>query len=280
VLSEFEARRGIVEIGRRLWQRGYVASNDGNISVRLDADRILVTPSGLSKGFLSQTDPVVVAPDGRKLSGALEPTSELPLHLAVYSRRREVTAVVHAHPPVATGYAVARVPLGQCILPEVVLTLGSVPTADYATPSTDAVVESVARYIDDYSAILLANHGALALGRTLDEAYFRMETIEHFAQIALTARQLGGASPLTPGEVQDLAEIRERLGVRVPEGSCVSCGACTPSSGSDSTAVGTSSSRSGVPLSDDGARSGAAGGDLDEALVQDVLAEIARRRSG
>ncbi len=266
MLSEFEARRDIVEIGRRLWQRGYVASNDGNISARLDGERILVTPSGLSKGFLSTTDLVVVTPEGRKLSGEREPTSELPLHLSVYSRRADVAGIVHAHPPVATGYAVARVPLAQCILPEVVLTLGSVPTADYATPSTSAVAESIARYVDDYSAILLANHGALALGKTLYEAYFRMETIEHFAQIALTARQLGGASPLTPGEIEDLAVIREKLGVRVPEDSCLSCGACTGSDGAD---AGTAPSRTA---------SGQAS--LDESLVQEVMAEIARRRSG
>lgn len=272
MLSEFEARREIVEIGRRLWQRGYVASNDGNISARLDADRILVTPSGLSKGFLTPSDLVVVAPDGRKLSGERKPTSELPLHLSVYERRSEITGIVHAHPPVATGYAVARVPLAQCILPEVVLTLGSVPTADYATPSTAAVAESIARYVDDYSAILLANHGALALGRTLEEAYFRMETIEHFATIALTARQLGGASPLTPGEVEDLATVREKLGVRVPADSCLSCGAC-PGTGTSATgSTGATCSQSA-----DGNDAGAA---LDESLVQDVLAEIARRRSG
>ncbi len=269
-MSEFESRRDIVEIGRRLWQRGYVASNDGNISVRLDADRILVTPSGLSKGFLAPTDLVVVSPDGRKLSGEREATSELPLHLSVYSRRRDVGGIVHAHPPVATGYAVARVPLAQCILPEVVLTLGSVPTADYATPSTSAVAESIARYVDDYSAILLANHGALALGRTLDEAYFRMETIEHFATIALTARQLGGASPLTPAEIEDLAAIREKLGVRVPEDSCLSCGACAGSDSCDATAPTAAATSS----------DGSDGHVLDESLVQEVLAEIARRRSG
>ncbi len=266
MLSEFEARRDIVEIGRRLWQRGYVASNDGNISARLDGDRILVTPTGLSKGFLTATDLVIVSPDGKKLSGEREATSELPLHLSVYSRRRDVRGIVHAHPPVATGYAVARVPLAQCILPEVVLTLGSVPTAEYATPSTSAVAASIAPYVDDYSAMLLANHGALALGRSLDEAYFRMETIEHFAQIALTARQLGGASPLTPGEIEDLAAIREKLGVRLPEDSCLSCGACT---GTDSGTAGATT-----------APSAATTGDLDESLVQEVLAEIARRRSG
>ncbi len=264
MLSEFEARREIVEIGRRLWQRGYVASNDGNISARLDADRILVTPSGLSKGFLSPTDLVVVTPDGRKLAGEREPTSELPLHLSVYARRRDVAAIVHAHPPVATGYAVARVPLAQCILPEVVLTLGSVPTADYATPSTAAVAESISRYVEEYSAILLANHGALTFGKSLEEAYFRMETVEHFATIALTARQLGGASPLTPGEVEDLALVRDKLGVRVPADSCMSCGACA---GTDVTSTDETSSE----RSSDG---------LDESLVQAVIAEISRRRSG
>ncbi len=281
MLSEFEARREIVEIGRRLWQRGYVASNDGNISARLDGERILVTPSGVSKGFLAPNDLVVVDADGRRLTGEREPTSELPLHLAVYARRREVRGIVHAHPPTATGYAVARVPLGQCILPEVVLTLGSVPTAEYATPSTQAVVESIARYIDEYSAMLLANHGALALGRTLEEAYFRMETIEHFARIALAARQLGGASPLTPGQVEDLAAIREKLGVRVPSDSCVSCGACAPPAAGSPVTGGDDTRRSaGTPEETDRGNASPPEGGADESIIQAVLAEIAKRRAG
>lgn len=222
--SEFETRREIVEIGRRLWQRGYVASNDGNISARLDG-RILVTPTGLSKGFLKPSDMVVVSPSGEKLSGDLDATSELPMHLAVYRARANVSAVVHAHPPKATGFAVAGVPLAQCVLPEVILTLGEVPLAGYATPSTEEVARSVSEFIPKYNAILLSNHGVLTLGSDLSQAYFRMETVEHFAEITLAARALGGPSPLSNEDVRKLLSVRDKLGL-TDVADCSDCGAC------------------------------------------------------
>ncbi len=223
--SEFEIRREIVEIGRRLWDRGYVAANDGNISARLGG-RILVTPTGLSKGFLSPSDIVVVSERGEKLSGRAEPTSELPMHLAVYRERTDVDAVVHAHPPKATGFAVAGVPLAQCVLPEVILTLGKVPLAGYATPSTEEVARSICEFIPRFNAILLSNHGALTLGRDLSQAYFRMETVEHFAEITLAARALGGPSPLSSDDVRKLLNVREKLGLGETVADCSDCGAC------------------------------------------------------
>ena len=223
--SEFETRREIVEIGRRLWDRGYVAANDGNISARLGG-RILVTPTGLSKGFLSPSDIVVVSESGVKLSGRADPTSELPMHLAVYSARTDVDAVVHAHPPKATGFAVAGVPLAQCVLPEVILTLGKVPLAGYATPSTEEVARSICEFIPRFNAILLSNHGALTLGRDLSQAYFRMETVEHFAEITLAARALGGPSPLSSDDVRKLLNVREKLGLGETVADCSDCGAC------------------------------------------------------
>jgi L-fuculose-phosphate aldolase len=253
VRSEFETRREIVEIGRRLWERGYVAANDGNISVRL-GDRIVVTPTGLSKGFLGANDMVVVSTGGEKLSGGPDPTSELPMHLAVYRARPDVSAVVHAHPPKATGFAVAGVPLAQCVLPEVILTLGEVPLAGYATPSTDEVVRALSDFVPRYNAILLSNHGALTLGADLSQAYYRMETVEHFAEITLAARALGGPSPLSSEDVRKLLSVREKLGL---EGAaeCAECGACDGS---------------GVPAS-----GGAAGGAPDEEeIVRAVLARL------
>jgi len=227
--SEFETRREIVEIGRRLWERGYVASNDGNISARL-GDRVLVTPTGLSKGFLKPADIVVVSTAGDRLEGAAEPTSELPMHLAVYRARADVRAVVHAHPPKATGFAVAGVPLAQCVLPEVVLTLGQVPLAGYATPSTEEVARSIGEFIPNHNAILLSNHGALTLGRDLMQAYYRMETVEHFAEITLAAKALGGPSPLSSDDVRKLLSVREKLGIdSVAE--CSDCGACDSPAG-------------------------------------------------
>lgn len=223
--SEFEARRRIVEIGRRIWQRGYVAANDGNLSIRIDRDRLIVTPTGRSKGFLEPQDLVVVNLRGEKLSGALEPTSEMAMHLFAYSRREDVGAVVHAHPVNATGFAVAGVPLAQCILPEVILSLGSVPLGAYATPSTHEVASSIEEFIGEYNAMLLRNHGVLTLGRDIFEAYYRLETVEHFASIALIAKTLGGASPLSDEDVRKLLHVREKLGITGGT-VCLSCGAC------------------------------------------------------
>jgi len=225
VVSEFQARRQIVEIGRRLWQRGYVAANDGNLSVRLGGDRIVVTPTGVSKGFLDPESLIVVNSAGVRVAGRSEPTSELRMHLFAYARRPDVHAVVHAHPPKAIGFSVAGAPLGQCILPEVVLSLGDVPTAEYATPTTHEVVESIDRYVADYNAMVLKRHGVITLGADIEEAYRRMETVEHLAEIALTAKLLGGASPLSSEEVRGLLKVREKLGVRAPV-ACRSCGSC------------------------------------------------------
>ena len=236
--SEFETRREIVEIGRRLWDRGYVAANDGNISARL-AGRILVTPTGLSKGFLKPDDIVVVSASGQKLAGQAEPTSELPMHLAVYRERADVDAVVHAHPPKATGFAVAGVPLAQCVLPEVILTLGEVPLAGYATPSTEEVARSICEFIPRFNAILLSNHGALTLGRDLSQAYFRMETVEHFAEITLVARALGGPSPLSSDDVRKLLNVREKLGLGETVADCSDCGACDGATAASGATAGT-----------------------------------------
>lgn len=224
--SEFEARRGLVEIGKRIWQRGYVAANDGNLSVRISGDRIVVTPTGRSKGFLRPDELVITDLRGRKLSGSLEPSSELPMHIFAYESRPDVRAVVHAHPPRATGFAVAGVALAQCVLPEVILTLGQVPLTEYATPSTPEVPASISTFIGKYNAILLRNHGVLTLGGNIEEAYFRLETVEHFADITIAARTLGGASPLSRDDVRKLLDVREKLGIESPDSTCYGCGAC------------------------------------------------------
>ena len=193
----------IVEVGRRLWTRGYVASNDGNISVRLDAERLLMTPASVSKGFMTADMMVVTDLEGRLLSGApgRKPSSEIQMHLVVYRERPDVGAVVHAHPPLSTGFAVAGIPLDRAVLAEVVTTLGSIPIAEYGTPSTQELADAVAPYVRMHDGLLLANHGALALGRDLFGAYYKMETIEHFARISLVARMLGGERLLSREEV-------------------------------------------------------------------------------
>lgn len=214
-----------MEVGRRLWVREYVAANDGNISCRIGADQVLATPTGVSKGFLTPEMIVLCDMQGRRLSGALEVSSEILLHVEVYKRRPDVCGIVHAHPPTATGFACAGMSLETPLLPEVVIALKSVPLAPYGTPSTEELPASIEPYIETHSGFLLANHGALTLGRDVMQAYHRMETIEHFAKIYLVARMLGGAQPLQPAQVERLLELRERFGVE-DKSACLGCGVC------------------------------------------------------
>ena len=174
-----------------MYARGYTASNDGNISVRLGADRLLMTPKSVCKGFMTPDMMCITDLDGRKLQGDRDPSSEMLMHLEVYRQRPDVQAVVHAHPPTATGFAVAGIPLDRAVLAEVLTTLGSIPIAEYATPSTKELPEAVRKYIKAHDGMLLANHGALTVGGDLFAAYYKMETIEHFAKISLVARLLG-----------------------------------------------------------------------------------------
>ena len=220
--NEDQLRADIVEIGRRLWMRGFVASNDGNISVRATSDRLLMTPASVSKGFMTPEMLVITDLDGTLISGApgRKPSSETLMHLVAYRERPDVNAVVHAHPPLSTGFAVAGIPLDRAVLAEVVTTLGSIPIADYATPSTSHLADAVAPYVKAHDGLLLANHGALALGKDLFSAYYKMETIEHFARISLVARQLGRENLLSREEVFRLQSLRDRYGIAAPAPIC------------------------------------------------------------
>jgi L-fuculose-phosphate aldolase len=219
-MTEATLRDGIVEVGRRLYARGYTASNDGNISVRLDNARLLMTPKNVCKGFMSADMMVVTDLDGKKIAGDRDPSSEMQMHLEVYRQRPDANAVVHAHPPIATGFAVAGIPLDRAVLAEVITTLGSVPIADYATPSTKELPEAVRRYVKAHDGMLLANHGALTLGADLFGAYYKMETIEHFAKISLVARLLGGERLLSRQEVDRLQGLRGTYGIAAPAPIC------------------------------------------------------------
>ncbi len=206
VHTEAEARRQIIDIGRLVWAKGWVAANDGNISVRMDEDRIVCTPTGVSKGRMQPEDLVVCDARGNKIDGTRERTSEILLHTAIYELRPDVRAVVHAHPPVATGFAVAGRPLDQALLPEVVVEFGSVPLADYGLPGTAELTQPMLPLIPGHNAILMRNHGAVCYGEDLNKAYYRMETVEHFAMIALVAELLGGAHALSRTEIQRLVD--------------------------------------------------------------------------
>ncbi len=217
---ESTLRADIVEVGRRMYARGYTASNDGNISVRLGADRLLMTPKSVCKGFMTPDMMCITDLEGRKLQGDRDPSSEMLMHLEVYRQRPDVQAVVHAHPPTATGFAVAGIPLDRAVLAEVLTTLGSIPIAEYATPSTKELPEAVRRYIKAHDGMLLANHGALTVGSDLFGAYYKMETIEHFAHISLVARMLGRENLLSREEVSRLQELRGAYGIKAPAPIC------------------------------------------------------------
>lgn len=219
-MNEQALREAIVEVGRRLYARGYTASNDGNISVRLDGERLLMTPKSVCKGFMSASMMCITDLDGKKLAGERDPSSEMQMHLEVYRQRPDANAVVHAHPPIATGFAVAGIPLDRAVLAEVVTTLGSVPIAEYATPSTRELPEAVRKYVKAHDGMLLANHGALTLGADLFSAYYKMETIEHFAKISLVARLLGGERLLSRQEVDRLQGLRGMYGIASPAPIC------------------------------------------------------------
>ena len=199
---------------------GYTASNDGNISVRLSADRLLMTPKGVCKGFLTPDMLCITDLDGRKIQGERAPSSEILMHLEVYRQRKDVQAVVHAHPPTATGFAVAGIPLTRPVLAEVLTTLGSIPIAEYATPSTQELPDAVRKYIKAHDGMLLANHGALTVGSDLFAAYFKMETVEHFAKISLVARLLGRENLIAREEVLRLQDLRGTYGIKAPAPLC------------------------------------------------------------
>lgn len=213
-------RREVVVVCRRLWERGLIAGPDGNVSVRLAADRILVTPAGMSKVDVRPEDLVEVSSDGRHRRGTRRASSELAVHLRIYAQRPDVGAVVHAHPPVATGFSVAGEGFASCILPEVIFQVGWVPLVPYEMPGTEALARQFDPFIPTHDAFLMANHGAVTIGATLSIAHQRMESLEHTARIVLTARQLGRVNELSTEQVAALVAARERAGFSGPYPGC------------------------------------------------------------
>jgi len=221
--TERELREDIVEIGRLVYQKGWVAANDGNITIRMGRDRILATPTGVSKGMMKPDDLIIVDMKGNKIEGRKERTSEILMHITIYEMRPDIFSVVHAHPPVATGFAAAGRPLNLALLPEVIIGLGCVPLADYGLPGTPALTEPMLPYIPKYEAIMMGNHGAVCYGEDVYKAFFRMETVEHFARISLVAELLGGPTVLPRLEVDKLLDSRTRYGVKSRAGAQPDC---------------------------------------------------------
>jgi L-fuculose-phosphate aldolase len=208
--SEAEHRHDICTAGNWLYDRGFIPACDGNISVRLDPERILATPKGFCKGMMAPDDLVVTDLDGRKLKGSNAPSSELAMHLLIYKRRSDANAVCHAHPPIATGFAAAGVPLDKPLLAEMVVTFGSVPLAPFALPGTSELSWSLEPLVADHDAILMANHGVVTYGSDLISAFHRMDVVEHYARVSLVTELLGKQSLLSGCDVEKLLTTRPR----------------------------------------------------------------------
>src|ERR671939_623890 len=222
-MDEQTARREIVRVGRLMYERSYVVSSDGNVSVRLDDGRIVATPTMTCKGRMTEEALAVTDMLGKPLNDR-KASSELAMHLLIYRERADVKAVCHAHPPHGTAFAVAGLAIDQPILSEVILTLGCVPLASYGTPSTDELTEAMQPLVKHHNALLMANHGAVAYGADVWQAFDRLETLEHTARIAILARILGGARDLPPDSIEKLIEVRERAGYLDERARCQSCG--------------------------------------------------------
>jgi L-fuculose-phosphate aldolase len=226
-MREPELRRRLVEICHRLYRQGLIAAGDGNVSARIDDERILVTPTGFHKGFITEDDLVVVDPRGKLLRGTKKPSSEFLMHELVYNERPDCRAVVHAHPPITVGLALAGVTLAQCVLSETCLVLGPILTAPYSTPTTEEVPNILRPYVRQANAVVMDRHGALTYGRDLDEAYNRMEAMEHASKITHAARAIGPVTPLPAVEVDKLQALAKQLGIPRPPDPCSLCNGCS-----------------------------------------------------
>jgi L-fuculose-phosphate aldolase len=244
--TDYEARKEILDIGRRMYEKDYVAANDGNISCKVGPNLIWATPTGVSKGFMRRDQLVKMSLDGVIIQARdLKPSSEIKMHLRLYNENPDIMGVTHAHPPICTSFAIAGIGLDQAIYPEALVNLGIVPCVHYETPGSQGIPDSIAPFCRDYNAVLLANHGALSWGTSLTEAFFRLESMEHYATVIMyTGNIIGKANVLSCDQVRELLKIRERLGVTtggmppccapaatnlrdsvaLPEPGCASCG--------------------------------------------------------
>ena len=278
--SERQHREEILRFGRMLHERCYIAATDGNLSVRLDHETILSTPTGMSKGMLDPEDLVVVDMKGKRVTGRRQVSSEIGMHLLIYSLRPDTHGIVHAHPPTATGYAAAGLPLNQALISEIVLSLGCIPLARYATPGTPELVAALEPLVPQYDAILMANHGVVTYGQDLMCAYMKMETVEHFAQITLVTHLLGRQQLLTQDDVSKLIDARERYGLSGPTKGTNACpvtaGSAPTPSRESAPAASSAPGRSGESASQDG-KITVTRAEL-AAIVEDALRQTGKRR--
>jgi len=233
--SENDLRRGIVQVCKLIHQRGWISSTDGNVSARLPNNRLLITPTGIHKGFMEERDLIVVDMEGNLIRGTRQPSSEILLHLTCYRERPDIQAVVHAHPTMCVAFSMAGITLAKCLLPEVVFTLGAIPTANYAPPSTQEVADSIRCHVKEHDAIILERHGSLTVGKDVFAAYNTLERMEHVAEMTYHARQLGEVRPLEPRQIEELQKIgdvhgwtRKKVSVGERCNNCNACGKLAP----------------------------------------------------
>ncbi len=216
MVSEYEIKKQICDIGKRIYNRNMVAANDGNISVKISDNEFLCTPTGVSKGFMTPDYICKVDKEGNVIqaNNGFKPSSEIKMHMRVYKERPDVNSVVHAHPMYATTFAICGIPLTQPIMPEAVIALGCVPIAKYGRPSTMEIPDAVSPYLQHFDAVLLENHGALTYSDSLLSAYLKMESVEFYAQLLYQSKMMGGPKEFTPEQVEDLYEIRRQFGMK------------------------------------------------------------------
>lgn len=228
MISEFQIRQQICEIGHRMWLRGYTAGNEGNISYRLSKDQVLCTPTMISKGFMKPGDLCKVDMTGKQIEGTKRRTSEILLHLRIYKAREDIKAIIHSHPPHLTAFAIARREIPLCIIPEMELIVGHVPIAEYATPGTDELAQSILQFVDNANTVLLANHGVVCWAKDVEDAFFKLEVADSYCRVLLLAAQLGGATQIPEHQVKDLLKIKQSLGItddpRLKLANCDMCG--------------------------------------------------------
>ena len=234
-VGEYQLRQQIVRVGRLLYDKGFISASDGNISARMEPGRILITPSGLHKGFLEPDELLLIDEEGNRVgiststNRKAKPTSELPMHLEAYRLRPDIGAIVHAHPPITIALSIAGIPLADCILPEVIVTLGLIPTTEYATPSSEESVRAIREFIQNHDALVLQRHGTVTVGSDPMQGFMRLETVEQNARIAYMLAQLGASNPLPAEEVSKLLAQRAEMGLSRPGEAkefCDVCGVC------------------------------------------------------
>ena len=227
--SVYDIKKQICEVGKQIFDKGYCAANDGNISVKVGDNEFYCTPTGVSKGNMTPDMIIKIDAQGNKIDGKLNPSSEIKMHMRVYRERPDVRSVVHAHPPVATAFAVCDIPLDKFILPEAILTVGTVPVCDYGTPSTMEIPDSLMPHIQSHDAFLLKNHGALTVGNSLTKAWFVMDEVEYFAKVSKLALEIGqmkiggDAQELSCEQLEKLMELRVKMQIPGKHPGCKKC---------------------------------------------------------